>query len=338
MSSVEETILDIRRCEDVDHFSLALPELSGVAIPNETILNFDSLSETPNLQLWLFNDFAIDCFPELTSNTSYNYEFKSVWNLIYKKYFSRFLLDEDTQIQLNLIYRRFHDLLIHAFNVDVPIVSGSSPVSNPVSVLNLGSDTFRAMFIHFQLMASVRYRNFIQGILKNKINTLYHSVPPKYVYCNSVFYLSELYSEVFNTNFTIDIQALSYNLTQNERHQAFDARADSFLREYEYNGTPVYSHPAYSFIDLNSDKLLEFDVSDPERLQDNDLILFQHPPYGSEEEPLQNFCEKDMYLGRYRSANQHVYYYPSTDFGLSIPVRSLYIQECVLGSFRVKDL
>jgi len=335
MSSAEETILDLRRCEDVDHFSLAMPSENGVTPPNKSILDFDSLRPSPDLKLWLFNDFTIDCFPELTSNVSYNYEFKPVWNLIYKKYFSRFSLDQDTEIELNLVYRRFHDLLVHAMNVDVPVVVGSSPSSKPISILNFGSDRFRSMFIHFQLMSSVRYRHFVQGILKNKISSLYHSISPQYIYCNSVVYLSKLYSEIFNTSFNIDAQTLNFNLTDSERSFLLGEPLLT-ISEYEEAGIPFYTHPAYGFIDLNSDKLLEFDVSDPDRLQDNDLILFRDPADVGESEPLAPLCNEGVYLGRYRSANQHVYYYPSTDFGLSTSVRSLYIDENVISSFRVK--
>lgn len=339
MSSVEKLLLNEKTCigeEDSRYFSLAFPEYDNLSFANHLLdehIYPRAKESEKKINLYLFNNFSNYCFPELTSNASYNYEFKQLWNVIYRKYFERFSLNTAKQTELSLVYRRFHDLLVHVLDVDFPIAAGTSPSISGLDLMNSNSAYFRAMFLHLQVMTSAEYRRFIQTILYEKLNALYYSVPPKYAYCNSVMYLCDVYSNLYDANFEADYQTTLFNLPQELLDQARGSDEYNSLIDYLENETSYYAHPAYGFIDKNSGLLAEFDVSTPERLQDNDLILFNYPGI-IPEEPLLPDAEANLYLGRYRSANDHVYFYPATDFGITIPVRNLYVTDSVRSTFR----
>lgn len=319
-----------KTCKNTDYFQMALPEsldFQSEEFENSRVAGRSESEIMDNL--FLFYDFDHYCFPKLSSARPFNYEFKSLWNLIYKKYYQHHQLSDGHATELSILYAEYHGYLHNAFldlNEPLPVPGGLDDTS-PLESMSL---SHRARFLHFQIFCDPIYRFKLRFILKRSsgdYDSDFLPHQPLYQYANGVIEIASYYESLYGSlyDFSPDPHTVVFNSSIKNIPEG-----DEMYRTLEYisdNEAPFRSS-ADAFIDRHSGVLMEYGSEEP--LQENDLVLFQNDSFDVSET---YGSGSSLHLGRFKDG--YIHYTPSTDFGMAVKAINLSLNDDIRYIYRV---
>lgn len=329
--TLSQLFTTFKACNSTNYFQFALPD--SIDFTSEAFQESGAAGTSENdvlNNLFLFHKFDHYCFPKLSSARSFNYEFKPLWNLIYKKYYQHYNFPDNIVTELSLIYSEYHIYLHNALtDLQQPTPSLNGDL-NDSTVLEISTLSHRARFLNFQIFCDPIYRFKIGSLINNFLGISTFKFLPTYPldqYANSIIDLALYYNNIYGSayNFSIDPHTVVFNSSlYNLENDDDRIRINEYIDENE----APFSSAAEAFIDRHSAVLLEY--GSKESLQDNDIVLFKNDLFDAKETYISG---SNLHLGRFKDG--YIHYTPSTDFGMAVKAMNLSLNDDIIYVYRI---